>query len=201
MCYNHLVPAQMILVCSRQHICHSNIMSKYLRLYSVYLKSRLHGVFPFQRSISKMCCIIFMIGCDAHINANQTLYESFNNIDIICEQFYIHHAFMREQTSEPMNPGPLLNIRSTTFYCSFTVFTVLYFLATINKNTKTLLLSASIKQKPKKNFTFLCLLFCYFIYCFILSLIILIRSLVLDNHTVELGAQDKRLVLQVARRG
>ena len=105
-----------------------------------------------------MCCIIFMIGRDAHINANQTLYESFNNIDIICEQFYIHHAFMREQTSEPMNPGPLLIIRSTPF----TVFTVLYFLATINKKPKTLLLFANIKQKPKKNFTFLLFTFLLF---------------------------------------
>ena len=96
-----------------------------------------------------------------------------------------------------MSPGPLLNIRNTPF----TVFTVLYFSAIINKNTKTLLLSASIKQKPKKNFTFYYLLFCYFIYCFYLSLIILIRNLVLDNHTVELGAQDKNFVLQVARRG
>ena len=130
------------LVCSRQHIYHPNIMSKFLRLRTVYLKSRLHGVFPFQRSISKMCCVIFMIGHDAHINANQTLYESFNNIDIICEQFYIHHAFMREQTSEPMNPGPLLNIRSTTFYCSFTVFTILYF-------------SATLKPKTQKHFYFL----------------------------------------------
>ena len=138
------------LVCSRQHICHSNIMSKYLRLYSVYLKYRLHGVFPFQRSISKMCCIIFMIGRDAHINANQTLYGSFNNIYIICKMFYVHHAFMREQTSEPMNPGPLLNIRNT-------FFTVLYFSATINKNTKTLLLSANIKQNPKRT-----LLFCIY---------------------------------------
>ena len=156
------------LVCSRQHICHSNIMSKYLRLYSVYLKSRLHGVFPFQRSISKMCCIIFMIGRDAHINANQTLYESFNNIDIICEQFYIHHAFMREQTSEPMNPGPLLNIRSKTFYCSFTVFTVLYFSAIINQKSKNTFTFCKHKQKPKKNFTFLFLLFqlFYLLFCF-----------------------------------
>ena len=119
------------LVCSRQHICHSNIMSKYLRLYSVYFKSRLHGDFPFQRTISKMCCIIFMIGRDAHINANQILYESFNNFYIICKMFYVHHAFMREQTSEPMNPGPLLIIRSTPF-----TFIVLYLSTNINKNPK-----------------------------------------------------------------
>ena len=91
-----------------------------------------------------------------------------------------------------MNPGPFLIIRNKPF----TVFTVLYFSATINKNPKTLLLSARINKNPKRT-----LLFCYFIYCFYLSLIILIRNLVLDNHTVELGAQDNMLVLQVARRG
>jgi hypothetical protein len=96
-----------------------------------------------------------------------------------------------------MNPGPLLIIRNT----HFTVFTVLYFSAIINKNTKTLLLSASINKNPKRTLLFCYLLFCYFIYCFYLSLIILIRNLVLDNHTVELGAQDKNFVLQVARRG
>ena len=97
-----------------------------------------------------------------------------------------------------MNPGPLLNIRNTTLYCSFTV---LYFSATINKNTKTYLLSANINKNPKRTLLFCYLLLCYFIYCFYLSLIILIRNLVLDNHTVELGAQDKNFVLQVARRG
>ena len=96
-----------------------------------------------------------------------------------------------------MNHGPLLNIRSKTFYCSFIVFTVLDFSAIINKKPKTLLLSATIKKTQKELYFYVI----YFSSCFVYCLIILIRSLVLDNHTVELGAQDKRLVLQVARRG
>ena len=39
------------------------------------LNTRLHGVFPFLWSIREMCCIISMLGCDAHMNAYQTHTE------------------------------------------------------------------------------------------------------------------------------
>jgi hypothetical protein len=61
-------------------------------------------------------------------------------------------------------------------------------------------------MKPKNNFTLSFLLSCLlidylflFIYCFIS--VLLIRKLVLDNHTVELATQGNHFVLHVARKG
>ena len=39
------------------------------------LNTRLQGVFPFLGSIREMCCIISMLGCDAHMNAYLTHVE------------------------------------------------------------------------------------------------------------------------------
>jgi hypothetical protein len=39
------------------------------------LNTRLHGVFPFLWSVREMCCIIFMLGRDAHMNAYQIHIE------------------------------------------------------------------------------------------------------------------------------
>ena len=105
-----------------------------------------------------------------------------------------------------MNPGPLFIIRNH-FYLLLLAFT---FSALINfENTKIYLLLATTTKNPKRTLLYYfsllsshSLLSCYFIYCFIYCYFILFtRNLVLDNHTVELGAQGKGVVLQVVGRG
>jgi hypothetical protein len=69
-----------------------------------------------------------------------------------------------------------------------------------------MLSSLASTQNPKKHHLLLllsCLPSLLFLIYFTLYLyfILLIRNLVLDNHTVELGTQEKNFALQTGRRG
>ena len=134
------------------------------------------------------------------------------------------HDLKREQTSEPMKPGPILIIRNT-----FPLHLPSFIFSAINKseNKKILLLLAITHINPKTItqpcissslhiylpnsvgiLIFICVLFylvatylLYHLFIFIIFVSLLIRNFVLDNHLVELGTQGILFVFQIARRG
>jgi hypothetical protein len=96
-----------------------------------------------------------------------------------------------------MNPGPVLIIRKTfpTLLLAFLFLTLMK-----SENTKITFTFCSYTQNTKAALLYrISFSLLYIIYFFLLFyLLYLFRNLVLDNHSVELGTQDKELVLQVA---
>jgi hypothetical protein len=92
-----------------------------------------------------------------------------------------------------MNPGPILIIRNTF---PAHLHALLFSASFKFENTKTHLLSCIQLQNPKISFThhiyFLALYLRYLHYHILFYLHL---HLVLDNHSVELGTQDKEVVL------
>ena len=110
-----------------------------------------------------------------------------------------------------MNPGPILIIRNTfPTLLSSLLFSAIYY----SENTKILSIPAITHKNPKTTllsyissrlhletlFTFsfaLCLIYLviyylhYYLFTFSYCVTLLIRNLVLDNHLVDLGTQDK----------
>ena len=74
-----------------------------------------------------MCCIISIIGRSAHINIYLKL-ESFYQYDVY-ENSRVRCNVMREQSSEPMNPGSILIHRTTkpTLLSNFTFSALINF--------------------------------------------------------------------------
>ena len=75
MCYVHHVTKVMILFVQGSIF---DIQTSCQNTYGytlLILNTRLHGVFPFLWSIREMCCIISMLGRDAHMNAYLTHVE------------------------------------------------------------------------------------------------------------------------------
>ena len=58
-----------------------------------------------------MCCIISIVGRTAHTDMYLTLKSFYQYI--VYENFRAHYNFMREQSIEPMNPGPILIYKNT----------------------------------------------------------------------------------------
>ena len=74
-----------------------------------------------------MCCIISMLGHDAHINAYLTHIEVIF-LYLIDELLLSTTTLKREQSSEPMNPGPIFNHKKhlpITFILLFICSTIL----------------------------------------------------------------------------
>ena len=60
-----------------------------------------------------MCCIISNLGRSAHTNIYLKL-ENFYQYDVY-ENSRVHCNVLREQSSETMNPGPILIYRNTKY--------------------------------------------------------------------------------------
>jgi hypothetical protein len=95
-----------------------------------------------------------------------------------------------------MNPGPILIIRNTF---PTHLHALLFSASFKSKNTKTHYLLVYNYKTPKYlSHVIFTLLHCYLLYLHHHILFYLYLHLVLDNHSVELGTQDKEVVLQVA---
>jgi hypothetical protein len=103
-------------------------------------------------------------------------------------------------TSEPMNPGSILTIRSNlpTSLLSF-IFSMLI----KYENTKILLLLVNTNKNTKgpSYYCFFCIAFlvidCSTLFYLQVLLVLVIWNLVLDNDTVELGTKGNYFVLKV----
>jgi hypothetical protein len=181
-----------------------DIQTSYQSTYGytlLILNTRLHGVFPFLWIIREMCCIISMLERNAHMNAYLT------HIEVIFLLSHwriviIHYKFKERVDKWAHEPWSNFNHKKHLFHCTYLTFYLQHYYNP--KIQKIVILFAHKTQKTINHLLFLLSLFylyslSYFCYYFIL--LILIRNLVLDNHTVELRTQDNFCALQVARRG
>jgi hypothetical protein len=96
-----------------------------------------------------------------------------------------------------MNPGPILIVRNTfPTHLHALLFSALF----KSENTKTYLLSCIHLQNPKIFYRIISTSLHRYLLCLHYHYILfyLHLHLVLDNQSVELGTQDKEVVLQVA---
>jgi hypothetical protein len=91
----------------------------------------------------------------------------------------------------------ILITRNTFPTLCMCLFIFSYFLKWKNKNIFHFLQSY---QKHKNIFIYSISLLSTFTFCYFIYLLYLFQNLVLDNHLVELGTQDKEFVLHVASR-
>jgi hypothetical protein len=83
------------------------------------------------------------------------------------------------------------------------LYTLLFSASFYSENTKIYLLSCTHNPNPKKHYyrIIFTLLHCYLLYRTAYHIYFNLHShLVLDNHSVELGTQERGIVLQVAQR-
>jgi hypothetical protein len=98
-----------------------------------------------------------------------------------------------------MNHGPILTIRNTF---STHLHSLLFSASFYSENIKHINFLAHTTKTQKYHYRIKStLLHCYLLYCTAYYILFYLHShLVLDNHLVELGTQDEKIVLQVARR-